>query len=247
MANATELKFGDPDNRIAQGAHWTVLLRPRQPTLGSLVLVCREDVKSFSAVSAAAFADLQRMVGPGHGRAREQQGQGVDQRQVPGRDGLDAGGRPGGPGGADFLDRRQGAVMMEQRHLEEHPEPRHEEHHFRGDEQDHAVAQADRDDRGVVAGLGFLGHVRPPAEHGVEHARDAGGKDGPVALLDAEHAALDPADEADRHDGGRGRTHEGPRAGRKDVVVVFDGAGHVAANPYIPLITVAGPPAPWSL
>ena len=62
MANATELKFGDPDNRIAQGAHWTVLLRPRQPTLGSLVLVCREDVKSFSAVSAAAFADLQRMV-----------------------------------------------------------------------------------------------------------------------------------------------------------------------------------------
>lgn len=62
MANATELKFGDPGNRIAQSAHWTVLLRPRQPTLGSLVLVCREDVTSFSAVSAAAFADLQRMV-----------------------------------------------------------------------------------------------------------------------------------------------------------------------------------------
>ena len=62
MANATELKFGDPGNRIAQSAHWTVLLRPRQPTLGSLVLVCREDVKSVAAVSAAAFADLQRMV-----------------------------------------------------------------------------------------------------------------------------------------------------------------------------------------
>lgn len=62
MPNATELKFGDPDNRIAQTRHWTVLLRPRQPTLGSLVLVCREDVKAFSALSAGAFADLQQVV-----------------------------------------------------------------------------------------------------------------------------------------------------------------------------------------
>jgi diadenosine tetraphosphate (Ap4A) HIT family hydrolase len=62
MANATELKFGDPGNRIAQSAYWTVLLRPRQPTMGSLVLVCREDVTAFSEVSAAAFADLQLVV-----------------------------------------------------------------------------------------------------------------------------------------------------------------------------------------
>lgn len=61
-ANATELKFGDPANRIAQSEFWTVLLRPRQPTLGSLVLVCREDVRAFSDVSAAAFADLRQMV-----------------------------------------------------------------------------------------------------------------------------------------------------------------------------------------
>jgi diadenosine tetraphosphate (Ap4A) HIT family hydrolase len=62
MANATELKFGDPGSRIAQTDHWTVLLRPRQPTLGSLVLVCREDVRAFAALSAAAFADLQQVV-----------------------------------------------------------------------------------------------------------------------------------------------------------------------------------------
>lgn len=62
MPNATELKFGDPDSRIAQTASWTVLLRPRQPTLGSLVLVCREDAKAFSAVSQAAFAELQQVV-----------------------------------------------------------------------------------------------------------------------------------------------------------------------------------------
>jgi diadenosine tetraphosphate (Ap4A) HIT family hydrolase len=62
MPNATELKFGDPDGRIAQTKHWTVLLRPRQPTLGSLVLVCREDARAFSDLSSAAFAELQQMV-----------------------------------------------------------------------------------------------------------------------------------------------------------------------------------------
>jgi diadenosine tetraphosphate (Ap4A) HIT family hydrolase len=62
MPNATELKFQDPDTRVAQTAFWTVLLRPRQPTLGSLVLVCRESVKSFGDVSPAAFADLQFVV-----------------------------------------------------------------------------------------------------------------------------------------------------------------------------------------
>jgi diadenosine tetraphosphate (Ap4A) HIT family hydrolase len=62
MPNATELKFQDPDTRVAQTACWTVLLRPRQPTLGSLVLVCRESVKSFGDVSPAAFADLQIVV-----------------------------------------------------------------------------------------------------------------------------------------------------------------------------------------
>jgi diadenosine tetraphosphate (Ap4A) HIT family hydrolase len=62
MTNATELKFGDPDTRVAQSEYWTVLLRPRQPTLGALVLICREKVTAFSAVSPAAFADLQQVV-----------------------------------------------------------------------------------------------------------------------------------------------------------------------------------------
>ena len=58
MANATETKFGDPATRVAQTAYWTVLLRPKQVTLGALVLVCREPVTAFSQLSAAAFADL---------------------------------------------------------------------------------------------------------------------------------------------------------------------------------------------
>jgi diadenosine tetraphosphate (Ap4A) HIT family hydrolase len=62
MANPTEIKFGDPGTRIAQTERWTVLLRPKQPTLGSLVLVCREPVQAFSGVSAAAFADMQCVI-----------------------------------------------------------------------------------------------------------------------------------------------------------------------------------------
>lgn len=62
MTNATEAKFGDPETRIAQTACWTVLLRPKQPTLGSLVLVCREPAPAFSAISAAAYLDLRSVI-----------------------------------------------------------------------------------------------------------------------------------------------------------------------------------------
>ncbi len=56
--NATAQKFGDPATRIARCGVWTVLLRPRQPTLGSLVLVCEEPVPAFGQVSSTGYADL---------------------------------------------------------------------------------------------------------------------------------------------------------------------------------------------
>ncbi len=56
------MKFGDPATRVAQTIHWTVLLRPKQPTLGSLVLVCREPVRALSELSEAAFTDLRAIV-----------------------------------------------------------------------------------------------------------------------------------------------------------------------------------------
>jgi diadenosine tetraphosphate (Ap4A) HIT family hydrolase len=62
MANATEIKFGDPASRLAQTESWSVLLRPRQPTMGSLVLVCREPVRAFSDVSPQAFQELRDVV-----------------------------------------------------------------------------------------------------------------------------------------------------------------------------------------
>jgi diadenosine tetraphosphate (Ap4A) HIT family hydrolase len=59
MTNATAQNFGYPRSLVAETEHWLVLLRPKQPTLGSLVLICKEPVQAFSDVSPEAFADLQ--------------------------------------------------------------------------------------------------------------------------------------------------------------------------------------------
>lgn len=62
MTNATLEKFGFPRTAVAEIGRWTVLVRPKQPTLGSLVLVCRDEAKAFSEVSPEAFVDLGRAV-----------------------------------------------------------------------------------------------------------------------------------------------------------------------------------------
>lgn len=58
MTSPTALKFGYPRTQVAETAHWRVLVRPQQPTFGSLVLVCKEDAQAFSDLTPAAFADL---------------------------------------------------------------------------------------------------------------------------------------------------------------------------------------------
>jgi diadenosine tetraphosphate (Ap4A) HIT family hydrolase len=60
--NETMRKFGHPATLIAEYEHWVVLLRPAQPTLGSLVLAARSEVKSFAELPGGAFAELQRAV-----------------------------------------------------------------------------------------------------------------------------------------------------------------------------------------
>lgn len=62
MANPTMVKFGYPETRIAETAHWSVQLRPNQPTLGSLMLISTEEARAFSALSPQAFADLGEVV-----------------------------------------------------------------------------------------------------------------------------------------------------------------------------------------
>ena len=56
--NATIRKFGYPTSLLREYRSWVVLLRPAQPTLGSLVLACKEDVNSLGAVSSPAYAEL---------------------------------------------------------------------------------------------------------------------------------------------------------------------------------------------
>ena len=60
--NATIPKFGYPATLIRDYGHWVVLLRPSQPTLGSLVVAAKHDATAFSALPAEAFAELQTVV-----------------------------------------------------------------------------------------------------------------------------------------------------------------------------------------
>ncbi len=58
MTNPTATAFGYPHTLVAETRHWLVLVRPKQPTWGSLALVCKEPVQAFADLSPEAFADL---------------------------------------------------------------------------------------------------------------------------------------------------------------------------------------------
>lgn len=61
--NETMVKFGFPETLIREFEHWVVLLRPAQPTLGSLIIAARSDCTAFSDLPAAAFTELKTVVG----------------------------------------------------------------------------------------------------------------------------------------------------------------------------------------
>ncbi|CCW17536.1 FIG00481750: hypothetical protein [Sphingobium indicum BiD32] len=56
--NPTIEKFGWPATLIAEFTHWVVLLRPAQPTLGSLILAAKSDATAFGDLPAQAHAEL---------------------------------------------------------------------------------------------------------------------------------------------------------------------------------------------
>ncbi|WP_404479692.1 HIT family protein [Novosphingobium sp. BL-52-GroH] len=56
--NATIEKFGWPASLVAEFAHWVVLARPAQPTLGSLVLAARSEATAFGDLPSEAHAEL---------------------------------------------------------------------------------------------------------------------------------------------------------------------------------------------
>ncbi|HEY0086813.1 MAG TPA: HIT family protein [Allosphingosinicella sp.] len=66
--NETITRFGYPETLIADYAHWVVLLRPAQPTLGSLVLAAKGPATAFSELAPEAFAELGRVIADIEGR-----------------------------------------------------------------------------------------------------------------------------------------------------------------------------------
>ena len=62
MTNPTARKFGFPRATVAETEHWLVLVRPQQPTFGSLVLVYKPEASAFHELPSAAFADLKSAI-----------------------------------------------------------------------------------------------------------------------------------------------------------------------------------------
>lgn len=60
--NETILQFGYPATLVSEYGNWVVLLRPAQPTLGSLILAAKSEARSFPDLPPGAFAELQKVV-----------------------------------------------------------------------------------------------------------------------------------------------------------------------------------------
>ena len=59
--HATLEKFGYGPGTVFEDAHWAVVVRPAQPTLGSMVLIAKRDIDSFGALTADEGAALPAM------------------------------------------------------------------------------------------------------------------------------------------------------------------------------------------
>ncbi|MBW2398997.1 MAG: HIT family protein [Deltaproteobacteria bacterium] len=64
--NVTAEKFGYPDSVVKRFEHWLLQLRPAQPTLGSLVLVCTISAEAGRELPRAA-AEIERVLGEAFG------------------------------------------------------------------------------------------------------------------------------------------------------------------------------------
>jgi hypothetical protein len=96
-----------------------------------------------------------------------------------------------------------------------------EEHHFRSDEQDHAIAQVKLDHRRMVAGLALADDIGPPVEH--RHAdADEPEQHQELAVGIVVQPHHRPTEEGQRGGGADQR----PLVGRKDVIIVVLGRGH---------------------
>lgn len=60
--NPTFLKFKGPETLIAAYEYWSVLVRPKQCTLGALVLVANGPETQFSSLPSQAFTEQARVI-----------------------------------------------------------------------------------------------------------------------------------------------------------------------------------------
>ena len=60
--NSTIEKFRYKETLIKDYNKWVVLLRPKQITIGSLIIACKEDAESFSAISSDACSEFHLIV-----------------------------------------------------------------------------------------------------------------------------------------------------------------------------------------
>ena len=62
MINETMRKFGAPGSVIHRYQHWSILLRPVQPTLGALVLAADDPATGFSGLSRESFTEMHKVI-----------------------------------------------------------------------------------------------------------------------------------------------------------------------------------------
>ncbi len=62
MMEETLKKFGYPNSLIKEYDHWWLLCRPKQVTLGSLILLCKDEVDSFSKISEDSFKEFSKII-----------------------------------------------------------------------------------------------------------------------------------------------------------------------------------------
>lgn len=60
--HATYERFGGDQSLIRAYDHWSVLIRPKQATLGACVIVAHADVQALGDLSVAAHAEFGRVV-----------------------------------------------------------------------------------------------------------------------------------------------------------------------------------------
>lgn len=65
-------KFRYPESLVKEYENWLLLCRPKQKTLGSLVLLCKDEITSFSAISDKSFTELSQIIREVEGKLRKE-------------------------------------------------------------------------------------------------------------------------------------------------------------------------------